>query len=60
MDKFVPKEKLSKKARKQMAAEKRTVWKFSPVTQKIDSKKIYNRKKNSRARYDDGTGVFFG
>ena len=55
MDKFVPKEKLGKKARKKMAAEKRTTWAFSPVTRKIDSKKLYNRKRISRARYDDST-----
>ena len=58
MDKFVPKEKMSKKAQKIMAAERRGTWAFSPVTKKIDSKKIYNRKRISRTRYDDGREIF--
>ena len=59
MDKFVSKEKLGKKARKKMDAEKRTTWAFSPVTRKIDSKKLYNRKRISHTRYDDGMRDFF-
>ena len=55
MDKFIPKEKMSKKAKKKIAAEQRGTWAFSPVTRKIDSKKLYNRKRISRARYDDST-----
>ena len=55
MDRFIPKEKMSKKAKKKIAAEQRGIWAFSPVTRKIDSKKLYNRKRISRARYDDGT-----
>ena len=35
MDKFIPKEKMSKKAKKKMAAEQRGTWGFSPVTRKI-------------------------
>ena len=45
MTKFVPRPKLSKKARKELDAQKRTTWAFSPVTKKVESKKIYNRKK---------------
>lgn len=44
MGKFVPKEKMGKKARKLAAAEKRMTLAFSPVTRKINSKKINNRK----------------
>ena len=47
MKKFIPKEKLSKKARKQLDSEQRTTWSFSPVTKKVDSKKLYNRKKEA-------------
>ena len=47
------------KARKKLAAEKRTSWAFSPVTKKIESKKIYNRKRISRARFDDGREILF-
>ena len=59
MDKFVPKEKMSKKAQKKIAAERRSIWAFSPITKKIDSKKIYNRKRISQTRYDDGREILF-
>jgi len=45
MKKFIPKEKLGKKARKQLDSEHRTTWTFSPVTKKVESKKLYNRKR---------------
>ena len=57
MDKFISGKKMSKKARKKMAAEQRSTWAFSPVTRKIDSKKLYNRKRISRAR--SGMGDLF-
>lgn len=53
MAKFVSKEKLSKKARKELDRQQRILWQYSPVTKKIESKKLYNRKKKSHARYDD-------
>ena len=56
MAKFLPREKMSKKAKKQAAADRRKTWAFSPVTRKIESKKIYNRKRISRAGQDDGSG----
>ena len=59
MSKFIPREKLGKKARKRLDGERRATWAFSPVTKKIDSKKRYDRKKNPHDRYDDyGMGVF--
>ena len=59
MEKFVPKDKMSKKAQRKMAAERRSTWTFPPVTKKIDSKKNYNRKRISRTRYDDGREILF-
>jgi hypothetical protein len=60
MARFVPKDKLSKKAQKELNRQRRTMWDFSPVTKTIDSKKLYNRKRNARDRYDDyGTSVSF-
>ena len=53
MKKFIPKEKLSKKARKQLDSEQRATWTFSPVTKKVESKKLYNRKRRAYDRYDD-------
>ena len=58
MARFVPKDKLSKKAQKELNRQRRTMWDFSPVTKTVDSKKLYNRKRNARDRYDDyGTSV---
>ena len=45
MKKFIPKEKMGKKARKQLDGEQRVTWTFSPVTKKVESKKLYNRKR---------------
>lgn len=45
MAKFISREKLSKKARKELNNQKRTVWAFSPTTKKVESKNLYNRKK---------------
>ncbi len=56
---FVPKDKLSKKAQKELNRQRRTIWDFSPVSRTVDSRKRYNRKRNTRNRYDDyGAGVF--
>ena len=52
MKKFIPKEKLGKKARKQLDSEQRTTWTFSPVTKKVESKKLYNRKRKAHDRYE--------
>ena len=53
MNKFVPREKLGKKARKLLDSEQRATWAFSPVTKKVASKKLYSRKKKPHDRYDD-------
>ena len=59
MTKFVPKEKMSKKARKKLDRSRRETWDFPPVTRRVESKKIYNRKKASHDRYrDNGMGGF--
>ena len=59
MKKFVPKEKLSKRARRDLDRSRRETWDFSPVTRRIESKKLYNRKKASHDRDDDsGMGGF--
>ena len=46
MPKFIPREKLGKKARRALDAEKRATWSFSPVTRKVENKKHYDRKKS--------------
>ena len=53
MKSFVPKEKLSKKARKELNSKERRTWEgINPVTRKVESKKLYNRKK-TRTGYED-------
>ena len=52
MAKFISREKLSKKARKELDNQRRTVWAFSPTTKKVESKKIYNRKKSAHVWKD--------
>lgn len=59
MAKFIPKEKLGKKARRALDRQKRVTWGFSPVTKTIGSKKAYSRKKKACDRDEDGTGCFF-
>ena len=60
MSRFIPREKLSRKARKLLDQERRATWAFPPVTRKVESKKLYSRKKKSHDRYDDyGMGFPF-
>ena len=53
MAKFISREKLSKKARKELDSQRRATWAFSPTTKKIESKKLYNRKRAQRLNLDD-------
>ena len=53
MAKFISREKLSKKARKELDNQKRTVWAFSTTTKKVESKKLYNRRKSAHAWKND-------
>jgi len=57
MARFVPKDKLSKKAQKELNRQRRTMWDFSPVSRAVDSKKLYNRKRNAQNRDDYGLGI---
>ncbi len=46
MDKYISKEKLSKKAQREIHSQNRLTWGLvNPVTQKIENKRAYNRKK---------------
>ena len=45
MRQMTPKDKMSRKARKEMNAEKRNLWTMNPVTRIRESGKIYNRKR---------------
>jgi len=45
MKNFIPREKLSKKARKELDAKARAVWHINPVTRCPQSSKAYDRNK---------------
>ena len=49
-EKFVPKGKLSKKVRKELDRQKQVTWAISPVTKKVESKKLYSRKRKTQDR----------
>lgn len=49
MSKFVVREKMSKKARKELDSQRRASWAISPVTRRMDSKKKYSRKRKLQA-----------
>ena len=59
MKQFVAYEKLSKKRKREIDQAKRAIWNgVVPVTKKIESAKIYNRKKHQRRDWESGAGVF--
>ena len=58
MARFIPKEKLSKKAQKELNRQRRVTWDFSPVTKTVDSRKIYSRKRKAQDRDDYGLSFF--
>ena len=58
MAKFIPKDKLSRKAQKELNRQRRVTWNFSPVTRTVDSRKIYSRKRKAQNR-DDYYGLSF-
>ena len=45
MPRFIPRNKLGKKARRALDAQSRETWPFPPVQRKVESKKRYDRKK---------------
>ena len=61
MKPFVPRDKMSKRARKKLDAQNRTTWAFSPATKIVKSKKVYDRKKQPRnyEPYDSGGCFLF-
>ena len=42
---MISKNKLSKKARRELDKQQRVTWAFSPVSRVKESKKVYNRKR---------------
>ena len=48
MKKWIPREKMSEKARKELDRRARATWGISPVTRKKEDKTKYNRKRAAR------------
>ena len=59
MARFVPKDKMSKKAQKELNRQRRVTWEFSPVTKTVDSRKIYSRKRKAQNRGDYDLSFFY-
>ncbi len=57
---FIPKEKLDKKAHRQLDYQQRRIWPLCPVTRTAESKKLYNRKRKSHDFQDERTRGIFG
>lgn len=58
MKKYIPKDKLSKKARRLIDSRRRATWLISPVTRTVESKKVYDRHRKSRELQDDWIAGF--
>ena len=50
---FIPREKMSKKKRKELDEESRVVWAFSPFSRVIPNKKAYDSKKAKQEEMRD-------
>ena len=57
MEKFIPYDKLSKKKKRELAAQRRGSWGMSPVTRKPTNPKAYDRRK--ARQMDDPSDVLF-
>ena len=51
MKKFIPREKLSRKAQKEMDRRARATWSISPVSRKKEDKTKYNKKRVQKEEY---------
>ena len=63
MTRFIPRVKMSKRAKREQDAAKRSTWdQINPITRKTENKKTYNRKtyrskQSPRWLNDDSTGI---
>lgn len=60
MEKMIPYEKLSKRKQKELNSKQRGSWNgVNPVTRKVESKKLYSRKKARNWSDDPGSVLSF-
>ena len=58
MNRFLPREKMSKRQRRELDRSKRATWNgLNPVTRRTENKTVYNRKQSPRWYGDDSTGI---
>lgn len=58
MENFIPYEKLSKKRKKELAAERRVRWDRSPVTRRPANPRAYDRRKARKETQDEPFVLF--
>ncbi len=58
MNRFIPREKMSKKERRKLDRTQRQTWAISPVSRTVKSKKVYDRKKARSWNSSDGAFYF--
>ena len=60
MTRFVPRVKMSKRAKREQDSAKRRTWEqMNPITRRTENKKAYTRKKSPRWFDNDSTGIVF-
>ncbi|MHB1151082.1 MAG: hypothetical protein ACYCWE_02405 [Eubacteriales bacterium] len=60
MEKFIPREKLSKKTQRELNRHMRKAWgTLNPVTRAPADPKVYNRKKLRKDDYDSSPELFY-
>ena len=52
MEKFIPYDKLSKKKKRELNAQRRSIWDVNPVTRRPENPKAYTRRKARKMDYD--------
>ena len=58
MNRFLPREKMSKRQKRELDQSKRVTWDgINPVTRTTKNKTTYNRKQSPRWYDDDSTGI---
>ena len=59
VSRFIPYQKLSKKKKRALNAQKRAAWPISPVTRRSENPKAYNRKKARKWEDDPDSVLLF-
>ena len=59
MTRFIPREKMGRKARRELDSRNRATWAFCPATRTVGNRKRYNRKRKETHGIDEETVSFF-